>query len=148
MGGSILGTEEIYYFLKNKIKKKIYFFNDINEYKINNFKKKESLSKSLFIIISKSGNTIETITNTFSLNIIKKKAKNVILISETKNNFLYNLSKKFNLFYIAHKNNIGGRYSIFSEVGMVPAYLMGLNPKKFKKAPNSLETPYRTYSVG
>ena len=43
MGGSILGTEAIYNFLKNKIKKKIYFFNDINEYKINNFKKKRKL---------------------------------------------------------------------------------------------------------
>ena len=134
MGGSILGTEAIYNFLKNKIKKKIYFFNDINEYKINNFKKKESLSKSLFIIVSKSGNTTETITNTFSLNIIKKKAKNLILISETKNNFLYNLSKKFNLFYIAHKNNIGGRYSVLSEVGIIPAYLMGINIHKLRSS--------------
>ena len=31
MGGSILGTEAIHGFLKKKIKKKIYFFNDINE---------------------------------------------------------------------------------------------------------------------
>ena len=31
-----------------------------------------------------------------------------------------------NLFYIEHKDYIGGRFSVLSEVGMVPAYLMGL----------------------
>ena len=34
---------------------------------------------------------------------------------------------------IDHKNYIGGRYSVLSEVGMVPAELMGLNEKKFKR---------------
>ena len=53
MGGSILGAEAIYNFLEKKIKKKIYFFNDLNENKITNFKKKNKLSKVLFIIISK-----------------------------------------------------------------------------------------------
>ena len=60
MGGSILGSEAIYNFFKKKIKKKFYFFNDLNENKIIEFKKKENISKTLFIIISKSGNTIET----------------------------------------------------------------------------------------
>ena len=37
------------------------------------------------------------------------------------------LSKKFNLFHIEHRNYIGGRYSVLSEVGLLPAYLMGVN---------------------
>ena len=132
MGGSILGSEAIYRFLKIKIKKKIYFFNDLDESKIDSMKKKESLSKVLFIIVSKSGNTVETLSNTFTLNIIKKNSKNIIIISEKKNNLLFELSKKLNLFYIEHKRNIGGRYSVLSEVGIVPAYLMGLSIKKFR----------------
>ncbi len=132
MGGSILGSEAIYRFLKIKIKKKIYFFNDLDEGKIDSMKKKENLSKVLFIIISKSGNTVETLSNTFTLNIIKKNSKNIIIISEKKNNLLFELSKKLNLFYIEHKRNIGGRYSVLSEVGIVPAYLMGLSIKKFR----------------
>ena len=85
MGGSILGTQAIHYFLSQKIKKKIYFFDDINSNKIEIFKKKENLSKSLFIVISKSGNTIETLSNFFSLELIKKKyKKNIIIISEKK----------------------------------------------------------------
>ena len=127
MGGSILGAEAIYNFLQPKIKKKFYFFNNLDEDKISRLKREENLSKILFIIISKSGNTIETLANAFALNIIKKKSKNIILISEKKNNLLFSLSKKLNLFYIEHKSFIGGRFSVLSEVGLVPAYLMGLN---------------------
>jgi glucose-6-phosphate isomerase len=65
MGGSILGTEAIHNFLREKIKKKVYFFNDLNIENITNFKKKENLDKTLILIISKSGNTIETISNYF-----------------------------------------------------------------------------------
>ena len=132
MGGSILGSEAIYNFFKKKIKKKFYFFDDLNENKIIEFKKKENISKTLFIIISKSGNTIETLSNIFSLNIMKKNLKNIILISEKKNNLLFTMSKKLNLFYVEHKTNIGGRYSVLSEVGIIPAYLMGINITKIR----------------
>ena len=131
MGGSILGAEAIYFF-KKKINKKFFFFNDLDENKIINFKKKEKISNTLFIIISKSGNTTETLFNTFSLNIIKYNAKNIIIISEKKNNLLFDISKKFNLFFIEHKSKIGGRYSVLSEVGIVPAYLMGINILKLR----------------
>ena len=132
MGGSILGAEAIYNFLQAKVKKKIYFFNDLDENKIINFKKKEDLTQILFIVISKSGNTVETLSNIFTLNIIKKDAKNIIFISEKKNNSLFLLSKKFNLFFIEHKNYVGGRYSVLSEVGIIPAYFMGVNISKIR----------------
>ncbi len=132
MGGSILGAEAIYNFLKIKIKKRVYFFNDLDENKIKDFKRKEKNSKVLFIIISKSGNTIETLSNTFLLKAVKRNAKNVIVISEKKKNFLYTLSKKLNLFHVEHKKSIGGRYSVLSEVGLIPAYLMGINILKLR----------------
>ena len=132
MGGSILGSEAIYNFLGDKINKKLYFFDDLNPKKNFFFKKQEKIKTVLFIIISKSGNTIETITNLINLKILKKNSKNIIVISEKKNNPLYEISKKLNLFYIEHKNNIGGRYSVLSEVGIVPAYLMGVNILKLR----------------
>lgn len=132
MGGSILGAQAIYNFFHTKIKKKIYFFDDLNENKIINFKKKENFSKVLFIIISKSGNTVETLSNVFSLNILKKNSKNLILISEKKDNLLFSLSKNLNLFYIEHKSYVGGRYSVLSEVGIIPAYIMGINIYKLR----------------
>ena len=132
MGGSILGAEAIYNFFQKKIKRKFYFFNDINETKISDFINNEKLTEVLFIIISKSGNTIETLANTFSLDIIKKNSKNIIIVSEKSNNYLFNLSKRLNLFFIEHKKFIGGRYSVLSETGIIPSYFMGANIKKLR----------------
>ena len=127
MGGSILGTEAIYDFLKFKIKKNIKFFNNLdNKIKI------VPNEKNLNLIISKSGNTLETISN-FNL-ILKSQNKNKnIVITENKNSFLTLLAKKLKSEIIEHKNFIGGRYSVLSEVGMLPAQLIGLNEVKFKR---------------
>ena len=132
MGGSILGSDAIYNFMKKKIKKNVYFFNDLDGEKILNFKNNFASRSILFIVISKSGNTIETLSNFFSMKIIKKNAKNIIIISEKKDNALTKLAKTFNLFYIEHKDYIGGRFSVLSEVGLIPAYLMGLNIFKLR----------------
>ena len=86
----------------------------------------------MFVVVSKSGNTLETLSNFIALNIIKKHSKNIIIISEKKNNILRSLVKSYNLFYIEHKDYVGGRYSVLSEVGLVPAYLMGLDIKKLR----------------
>ncbi len=133
MGGSILGSQAIFKFLENKIKKNLFFFDNIDYEKALNFKKKINKKSVLFIIISKSGSTIETISNFFFINKIKKDQKNLILISEKKNNALFEISKKFNLFYVEHKHFIGGRYSVLSEVGILPAYLMGINIFSLRK---------------
>ncbi len=132
MGGSILGSKAIYEFLKHKIKKKVIFFDNLSIEKISSLKKKINIKKTVFIIISKSGETVETLSNMFSMNFIKRSSNNIIVISE-KNNFLYSLSKKFDLLHFEHKNHIGGRYSVLSEVGLIPAYLMGIDIKKFRK---------------
>ena len=127
MGGSILGAEAIYNFLSKKIKKKFYFFDNIDPEKNFFLKKKLKFKDVLFIIISKSGNTVETLANLTSLNILKRNSNNIIIITEKKNNPLFLIAKKFNLFYVEHRQNIGGRYSVLSEVGIIPSYLMGLN---------------------
>ena len=132
MGGSILGSKSMYYMFKDKIKKKFYFFDDIDSKKISSFKKKEKMKDVLFIVVSKSGTTVETLSIFLDLKILKKNAKNIIIISEKKNNPLRTISKKFRLYFVEHKINIGGRYSVLSEVGIIPAYLMGLDVIKLR----------------
>ena len=134
MGGSILGSKSMYYMFKDKIKKKFYFFDDIDSKKISSFKKKEKMKDVLFIVVSKSGTTVETLSIFLDLKILKKNAKNIIIISEKKNNPLRTISKKFRLYFVEHKINIGGRYSVLSEVGIIPAYLMGLDVIKLRSA--------------
>jgi len=87
----------------------------------------------LFLIISKSGNTLETLSNFFSFNIIQKNSKNIIIVSEKNDNLLFQLSKKLNLFHIEIRKYIGGRYSVLSETGLLPAYLMGINITKLRE---------------
>jgi len=125
MGGSILGTAAIYDFLKHKIKKKFTFIDNLNP-KINFEEKK---IKATNIIVSKSGNTLETILNS---NLLINNNKN-IFITENKSSYLRNLAMDLKAEIFEHKNYIGGRYSVLSEVGMLPAEIMGLNEKKFKR---------------
>ena len=124
MGGSILGTQAIYDFLSNKIKKNFSFIDNLKPCRQKNKKKYTNL------IVSKSGNTIETIVNANIL--ISKKDKN-LFITENNPSYLYLLAEKLKAEIIHHNNYIGGRYSVLSEVGMLPAELMGLNPNKFKQ---------------
>ena len=132
MGGSILGAESIYTFLKNKIKKSFFFNNNLQSLVVYpNIKK-----KYLNLIVSKSGNTLETISN--SNVIIRNKDKN-IFITENKRSYLYLLAEKLKAEIIHHNNFIGGRYSVLSEVGMLPADLMGLNVAKFKQLNNLIK---------
>ena len=131
MGGSSLGAEAIYSFLNRKIRKKFSFVNNIDlsrnkNNKINQFN----------IIISKSGNTLETLAN---LNYQKVK-KNCLFITENKNSYLRNLALKLKSEIIEHNNFIGGRYSVLSETGMIPAFFMGLKPNNFKRLDNLISS--------
>ncbi len=127
MGGSILGAEAIHDFLRHKVKKNFLFFNNLKfQYMPKNNRKKINL------VISKSGNTLETVSN-FNLLLQKQKKNKNVILCEKKNNFLSLLGKKLKSEIFEHKNYIGGRYSVLSETGMLPAELMGLNEKKFKR---------------
>ena len=132
MGGSSLGARSIYNFLKKKIKKDFDFNDNLSLKKLKNKKTKNLLN----LIISKSGNTLETIVNTSIF--INKNQKNVFL-TENRNSYLFNLAKKLKSEIIFHNNYIGGRYSVLSEVGMLPAELMGLNETKFKQYDNLIK---------
>jgi len=125
MGGSSLGFKAIYSFLSNKIKKRVIFYDNLE-----NLTKQKSKKKFLNLIISKSGNTIETIVNA---NLLIKKSDQNIFITENKLNYLKELANKLKSEIVHHNNYIGGRYSVLSEVGMLPAELVGLKTENFKQ---------------
>jgi len=133
MGGSILGTQAIYSFLSFKIKKDFLFLDNLDSRSVVQLKKFIILRKTLFIIISKSGNTIETLINFSFLKNYNLNSKNTILITEDKDNALKNIAKKYKISLTEHRSYIGGRYSILSNEGMIPSYLMDIDIKKFKK---------------
>ena len=124
MGGSTLGSQTIYDFLKHKIRKNFLFIDNLQP------KQKKTTKRFLSLVISKSGNTTETIANA---NIFIKKKDKSIFITENKDNYLHKLAKKLKSEVIHHNNYIGGRYSVLSEVGMLPAELMGLKSDNFRQ---------------
>ena len=126
MGGSILGAKSIYNFLSHKIKKKFFFVDNFELDKIKDISSKKKLN----IIISKSGNTLETIANS---NILMDKKSENIFVTENKKSYIRLLAENLKSEIIDHNNYIGGRYSVLSEVGMLPANLMGLSSNKFRK---------------
>ncbi len=128
MGGSILGSRSIFNFLKDKINKDFDFVDDLEDTKLK--KKRVKKFKQLNLIISKSGSTLETVSN-FN-NEFENKSEN-IFITENKKSDLTKIAQKLKSEIIHHNNFIGGRYSVLSEVGMLPAELMGLRVEKFRK---------------
>ena len=114
MGGSALGAKSIYSFFKKKIKKKVFFFDDLDVNLHLEFRKIANIKNSCFIVISKSGNTLETISNLstiFSKSLLRKK---LIIITEIKDNNLIDIANNLKADIIEHKDFIGGRYSVFS----------------------------------
>ena len=129
IGGSILGTKAIYSFLKTtkSFKKKIFFLDTIDPLRINYLLSLVDLNDSYFIAISKSGNTIEPISilkyiSTF----IDISVKNLAVISENNTNLhKFAIQNSLNFFEIS--KNVGGRFSVFSAVGLVPLSIIGVD---------------------
>ena len=93
MGGSILGAQAVYDFFKTKIKKQIFFVNNLEASLLKEINTNCSKKNTLFILISKSGNTIETLSsiNTLNKDVIDK--KNAIVITTNETNQLLNFAK-------------------------------------------------------
>ena len=133
MGGSSLGIKCIHSFFKNNIKKNILFFDDLDINLYKNLSNLKNVKNTCFLIISKSGNTLETLTNfnAISPKLINK--NNALIITENNLNALNIVAKKNNIEILKHPRNVGGRFSIFSEVGFFPATLMGVKVNKIIK---------------
>ena len=147
MGGSILGSKCIHSFLKSKIKKKIFFFDNLDPNLHAQYRKIKDIKNSCFVVISKSGNTLETITNLsiiFSSSLIRNK---LIIVTEIKDSALSFIADKFGAEVIEHNNFIGGRYSVLSEAGMLPAMLMNLKIERFKNIEKLLKNKFFVYSL-
>jgi glucose-6-phosphate isomerase len=91
-----------------------------------------------FLIISKSGNTLETNVQAQTLfNLLKTQNKtqlisqNIAIITEispNKNNFV-KIAEHYNIPLLPHSLVIGGRYSALTMTGLLPAYLVGIDYK-------------------
>ncbi len=129
IGGSTLGTYAIYDFLKNsnKFEKKLIFLETTDpldiKAKLNNIK----LEDSLFIVISKSGTTIETLAIFKYIHTLITIDKSNCLIITENDSKLNNYAKVHKIKTFDIPKNVGGRFSVFSAVGLVPLAIIGVD---------------------
>ncbi len=129
IGGSALGTRAVRDAINHK-KTKLTILDTIDPDYLTSFIKKD-FSRTLFLIISKSGTTLETMSQFFFFkDLVKKQNLN------WKKHFIFITGKKGILKDIANENNIktfpvpeklGGRYSVMSAVGLLPLALDDIN---------------------
>lgn len=131
IGGSSLGTYAIHQFLQHKENdKKLHFLESTDPIDLQRRVKKIDLDDALFIFISKSGTTIETISILkYIYSKIELHYKNAIIITENDSK-LNDFAKINDIQTFEIPKNVGGRFSVFSTVGLIPLAIMGLDIKK------------------
>ena len=132
IGGSTLGTYAIYNFLQrsNNYDKNLFFFESTDPIDIKSRIKQLDLNDTLFIIISKSGTTIETISIfKYLSSLVTINKFNSVIISENDSK-LTKFAIKQNIKTFDIPKNVGGRFSVFSNVGLVPLAIIGVDIDK------------------
>ena len=132
IGGSTLGTYAIHKFLKisKTSDKKLHFFESTDPRDVQSRIEKLDLNDTMFLVISKSGTTIETISifkYLSSLVVIDK--DNCVIISESDSK-LTSFAKINEIRTFDIPKNVGGRFSVFSNVGLVPLSIIGVDIKE------------------
>ena len=142
-GGSNLGAKTLINSLQKNNEVNIDFFDNIDPIQFQNRIENIDLLNSGFIIISKSGSTPETLSQYATLiEIFEQKNckeilyRNSLFITENKPSPLANIARQNNSQILDHHREIGGRYSIFSNVGMLPSIIAGIDVEAIYKGAN------------
>jgi len=129
IGGSTLGTYAIYKYLKysKKLEKDLVFLETTDPIDIQSKVESIDLSDTLFIVISKSGTTLETISIFKYINSLILCDKNNTAIVTENNSKLKDYADINNIDYFEIPKNVGGRFSVFSAVGLLPLAIVGID---------------------
>ncbi len=140
IGGSALGATATCEFLKGRYfnykgNRKYFNLDNIDAERIN-FILSLDLDKTLFHIVSKSGSTIETLAQFFIIynkmkKIFGKDADKHFVFTTSDSGFLFEFAKKRGIKTFLIPEDVGGRYSAFTPVVLIPLTFLGYNPKQF-----------------
>ncbi len=129
IGGSTLGTYAIYKFLKysKNLTKKLHFLETTDPIDIQSKIKNIDLNDTLFIVISKSGTTIETVSIFKYINSLVVCDKNNTIVITESDSKLREYAKANDIRSFEIPKNVGGRFSVFSAVGLLPLAIVGID---------------------
>ena len=129
IGGSSLGARAIYEFLlpSNNYHKDLLFLETVDPLKINHCLKRVDLNDAQFVVISKSGNTIETISIFKYLNSLVEIDRNNCTIVSEADSALAKFADDNQIKFFDLAKDVGGRFSVFSVAGLVPLAMVGVD---------------------
>ena len=129
IGGSSLGARAIYEFLlpSNNYHKDLLFLETVDPLKINHCLKRVDLNDAQFVVISKSGNTIETISIFKYLNSLVEIDRNNCTIVSEADSALTKFADDNQIKFFDLAKDVGGRFSVFSVAGLVPLAMVGVD---------------------
>lgn len=118
-----------------------YFLDNLDPVETSSVFEKLNWKKTLVLVITKSGGTLETLAQ---FSIVKKELgqnwkKQIIVITDPQKGFLRELAQKEKLSSFDVPPEVGGRYSVLSNVGLVPAALSGISVEKLLKGANQVK---------
>jgi len=149
IGGSTLGTVAIYNFLKKtkEYEKFLYFFESTDPMDIQARLNKIKLEDTHFIIISKSGTTIETIS-------IFKYLSSLVKIDKENSTIISEIDSKLTIYADKHQiktfeipKNVGGRFSVFSAVGLLPLAILGVDIDNLLKGAKTVRDSFFSQGI-
>ena len=147
IGGSSLGSNAIYEFLKRKhhFEKELVFIESTDPVDIRSKLSYIDIDDSLFLVISKSGSTVETISILKYLSTkVELTSTNTVVISQEDTPLSkFAQEHKMKLFVI--DENVGGRFSVFSVVGLVPLAIIGVDIDNMLKGAQKIYTSFFEY---
>lgn len=124
---------------------KLWFMDNVDPATFAELLTRLDLSRTIFVAISKSGGTAETLTQLFVvLDALEKKvgkakiADHLIAITEAADNALRRIATRVGCEILEHDPLVGGRYSVLSLVGMLPAMAAGLDVVKIREGAASV----------
>ena len=130
IGGSSLGAKAVYEFLKpvKNLQRKLYFFESTDPINIQNLLSKIDVTKTHFLVISKSGTTVETFA-IYKYILSKQSDYSYYTFITDPNSALEKYAKELKANVLHLPQNVGGRFSVLSTVGLVPLALCGIDIK-------------------
>lgn len=143
IGGSSLGSKAIYEFLKSThdLKRNLYLFESTDPINITTLLSQLDLKKTHFLVISKSGNTIETFSIYKYIYSLQSDISSYTFITDPESQ-LDKYAKKVNASVLYIQDNVGGRFSVLSTVGLVPLALCGVDIEALLSGANNIKKSF------
>jgi glucose-6-phosphate isomerase len=137
IGGSILGGQVINeIFAKPYASHQVHFCDNLDSAEFERLMSRfDDVNKVAWVFISKSGSTIETLATFDYIHQLcdGRFLDNTFFITEKRSNPLFDLAQKYKRPMLEIPMDVGGRYSVLTPVGMLPAAFLGLNTEEFRR---------------